>query len=143
MKIVWIIFFLLFTPSMLLAAQKTPDSLNLLVTMMMGQSTSAAKNITPSTNFQKMITVNKNNHEWTLVKEDRPLGTSNVSLLFLKNVRMTAKNIKLNFLIVDINNKDVIISQPKLVLAYGKEGNINLTEAKQKIALTAQAKIAA
>lgn len=80
-----------------------------------------------------VVNTTTNNHQWDILK-DRNKKKIQVVLL-TKIIRANSREIALKFLVVDNYKHLKILSSPKMIVAYGQKGVINVKEGDHRMQL--------
>jgi hypothetical protein len=67
--------------------------------------------------FNNNMQMDIHNHEWIIIQ-------SNPIVLLSKIEKSTSKTVKLQFLVIDPGKNSAILSQPEMVVSYGKKGEV-------------------
>ena len=80
-----------------------------------------------------------NNHEWITI-QNHTESTSDQFILLGKIEDATADSVKMKFLVLDTGATPGILSSPRMVVAYGKKGEVIIEDKNQKVELSILAK---
>jgi hypothetical protein len=97
------------------------------------------KKLVNKNTVQNLMTMPAASHEWRVISQLQSQVNADVFLLLGKIEKAETDAVTLRFLVVDLNRQDNFISEPEMIVNYGKKAQIKISEGKHKLQLTVMA----
>lgn len=141
-KILLFILVLFFTHSVMAASEeeKAPETVNVQVDFyhQMNNQSTQANPAHIQNKFQMLV----DNHLWAMLHDRNTQAKYINNLILLTKIQKAdAKQVTMNFLILDVKGKPKVVAMPTLVMAYGQKAQLVLNNGSEKIQIGALAKV--
>lgn len=108
---------------------------NLTVNVDVNQQLNDNEKSTSRIQLKNTVSMMTKNHGWVIVGRQQS-RSSKLFLILGKIEKADSETAKLKFLVLDLDKKFEVISEPELVVSYGKQGELTISDDKLRLQLS-------